>query len=127
MTAWRAWPRASEPSPRATSAMSGPARNPGPPTTCAPAVPAVPTAAVAEQVGRHDGVILGEHGHRVEPLLRAAGDAVDEQDHRTLAGDPVAHAVAVKVDLLGADCCRRLLGHRSVPYTRHLSVLHDFM
>ena len=75
--------------------------------------------AVAEQVGRHDRVALGEHGNDLVPLLRVSGDAVDQEDHRAAAARGAVHdAVAVEGDLLLArgeigDRLRlRLLGLR---------------
>ena len=58
--------------------------------------------AVAEQVGREHGVLVGELVDRRLPLVRAAGDPVDEDDQRALAAVAKADAVAVKLDLVCA-------------------------
>ncbi len=57
--------------------------------------------AVAEQVRRQHGVRGGEVLDRGLPLLRAAGDPVDEDDERPLARLAEADAVAVKLDRFG--------------------------
>jgi hypothetical protein len=51
---------------------------------------------VAQQVGRENRVAIGELRDDLVPLPGVAGDPVNEQDDRSLAGGAVAHTVAVK-------------------------------
>ena len=55
--------------------------------------------AVADEVGRDDREALGERGHDESPGRRAAGHAVDEDDHRPGSAGAVADAVAVDLDV----------------------------
>jgi hypothetical protein len=58
---------------------------------------------VAEHVGRDHGELVAERGDQRRPGLVAAGDPVQEQQGRPIAGAQEADAVAVEVDLLGLD------------------------
>jgi len=60
--------------------------------------------AVAEQVRRNDGVLLGQQLDHLVPLPGAAGNAVDQDDRRALAGNGEVHAVAVKRNLHALEC-----------------------
>ena len=68
--------------------------------------------AVAEQVGRDDGVaVLGEDGHDVLPRRGAAGQAVHEDDGRAFARHAVGDVMTVQLDVAhgegaGALCHR---------------------
>jgi hypothetical protein len=59
--------------------------------------------AVAQQVGRDHGVVVGQLDHRLIPLGGAAGDAVDQHHGRAVAGDVEADAVAVEAHLGALD------------------------
>jgi hypothetical protein len=53
---------------------------------------------LSEQIGGQDGESLGQRRHDALPGLRAAGDAVHEQQHRPFAGHSVGDPVAVDGD-----------------------------
>src|SRR5206468_5804545 len=53
--------------------------------------------------GGDDGVVLGEVPHHLEPDVRPRGDAVDEDDHRALAGHAEANSVPVEGHLLEGE------------------------
>jgi len=55
--------------------------------------------AVPEQVGRDHMMLGGQVVDRRVPLVRAPGDAVDEDDQRAVAGLAKGDPVAVKADL----------------------------
>jgi hypothetical protein len=97
--------------------------------------PGLGRVAVAEQVGGDDGVMAGQDGHRLPPGGGAAAEAVHEHDRRAPSAHPVAHLVAVQVDvpepeLAPVGCrCRRpgrpTEGHRTSSSGCRSTILSD--
>ena len=54
---------------------------------------------MSEEIGRHDGVVLGQQLNRLVPLRGTAGNAVDQHNRGAFSGNVEVHAVAVERNL----------------------------
>jgi hypothetical protein len=65
---------------------------------------------VAEQIGRDEREVPGKPGRHRLPGHGRIGDSVQQQEHGTLPGTAIAHALPVQRQLVGLEDLAPLLG-----------------